>query len=350
MDSPAQSARVAASVLKAFEKTVSLNGYEFSINMSIGISHYPVDGQTTKQLMKNADVAMYEAKKRGSNKFQFYERRLTERVAERLEFEKDLSSAIENNELVLQCQPCMNLTDGSIEAVNVGMEWHHPVRGRVEAALFYQGITNSHLLMPILQWQIQQCAQLQQVWRMRGYPDTRLRIYVDHRQLFNKELFKYLAMATSDAKDGRYDIELVIGEATLSQQMDLAKRLLVQCQHQGFKTGIHFRAIGFLPVRTLQDCRLSSLTLSHSEDTLNLDTPARNELISGIQKLTDAINIQLIVSDIDSKHQKELYLEQNVAVMSGSYFADYMSATEFEKVLQRFPSQTDSAEPNIKIG
>ena len=336
MESAAQSARVANAIFKSFEKPVKLDGYEFKINMSIGISHYPMDGQTTKQLMKNADVAMYEAKKKGTNLFRFYEQRLTERVAERLEFEKDLSAAIEKQEFQLSLQPFINSNTGHIEAIDVGMQWHHPERGVVDSELFFHGITNSHILMPILQWQIEQCVALQQVWKMRGYPSAPMRVMVDHRQFLNKELFKYLSLGLGNTQTSDSDIELIISENTLNNRTDLAKRILVQAHRQGFKTGIQFQSQGFLPLETLQSCHLNSLTVRNSSVSNFAAENTRIKMVQGIKNLAEAINIKMLISDVNTREQNAFYQEQGFEIVSGNYFSESQTIEQFEHVLERF--------------
>ena len=336
METAAQSARVADAIIKGFKKPIQLDDVEFVINLSIGISHYPMDGQTTKQLMKNADVAMYEAKKRGTNLFQFYEHRLTERVNERLEFEKDILVAITEQQIALSFQPYLDLESGHMAALDTGMEWQHGIRGKIDSTLFYKGVSNSHILMRLLQWQVMECCRLQRNWQMRGYPVVTMRVFIDSKQFLHKELFKYLAKGLGETSTTDVDIELVITESSLYSQPELSKRILVQANKLGFKTGINFTTSGFLPITSLQDSGIHSLSIANESLAPLNNEQVQVELLQGINSLCNAINIKLLVSGIVNENQKRLYLKHGIQTLSGSHFSEQQKEDDFEVVLKRF--------------
>ncbi len=347
METAAQSARVAKAIIDGFRKPIAFDDAEFVINLSIGISHYPMDGQTTKQLMKNADVAMYEAKKRGTNLFQFYEHRLTERVNERLEFEKDMLDAITKNEIGLTFQPYLDLASGQMASIDIGMEWRHETRGLIDSALFYQGVSNSHLLMRLIQWQIHECCQLQKNWQLRGYPELRMRLFIDEKQFLHKELLKYIARGMEQADNVDPDIEIVISESALYSQPELTKRIVVQLDKLGLKTGIHFTTSGYLAVTSLKDAGVQSLSIAHESLAALVGEQVQVELLQGMNSLCDAININLLVSGIEDEHQKRLYFEHGITKLSGKHFSTQLNEDEFDTVLKRFKDtslQQDSSE------
>lgn len=334
METAAQSARVAKAIIEGFKEPIKVGNNEYQINLSIGISHYPMDGQTTKQLMKNADIAMYEAKKQGSNLFQFYEHRLTEQVTERLEFERDLSDAIVAQQLELTFQPYLDLSTGKIKLVDVDMNWNHDVRGLINSELFYQGTANTQVLMQLLRWQVSECCRLQEAWKMRGYPNATMRIHVDEKQFFHKELFIYLTQGTN--KSTEIDIELVVSEATFQSDPDASKRILRQAHKQGFKSGLDFKGAGFLPVETLKGTTLNSLILEHSTLSHSISEQEHYALIQGITLLCDAIHINLSVNGIKTEADKNRYIKCGVRVLSGSHFSQPQSQQQLETVFGRF--------------
>ena len=334
METAAHSARVAKAIIEGFKQPIRVEGHEFQINLSIGISHYPMDGQTTKQLMKNADVAMYEAKKRGSNLFQFYEHRLTERVTERLEFEKDLADAISERELELTFQPYINLVNGKINLLDVDMHWKHDIRGYINSELFYQGTANTQVLMKLLQWQISECCRLQKVWQLRGYPTTTMRIHMDENQFFHKELFKYLSMGTSSASES--NIELIISEGCFQSDPEASKRILRQAHQQGFKSGLDFKGAGFLPIKTLKDSAINSITIEHNSLSRSIAENEHSDLILGLKLLCDSIGIELTVSGIETDVQQARYMKHGVNVLSGPHFTEPQTEYQLETVLKRF--------------
>lgn len=340
--SPSQSARVAKMIFDLFDKPLEMNGQDFSIGMSIGISHFPEDGSTTKQLMKNADIAMYAAKKRGPNHFQFYDKSLTEKVSQRLEFELDLSRAIENDELSLTVQPHMRMSDGKVIALSTDILWQHPERGETNSEQFYSSTTNSQLLMPLLDWQISQCAKLINDWKEQGLPCPLLRVYVDPRQFSNKELFKHLSLGLEKFPSAASNIELIICETSLNQNTHTARRIIVQCRKQGFMTGISFLGEGFLPTALLQSCQLNSVQF---EDPMTAERTYTEEskiqLLKGMLSMTYAINAQFHVRGVNTKADKVFFAQQECEILSGNYFSPAVTPEEFTAVLSRFKPQPE---------
>ena len=352
LEGPSTAARIAKSIFQQFEKSIELDNYTFQINLSIGISLFPDDGQTTKQLMKNADIAMYEAKKNGSNQLQFYEKRLTEKVVERLEFENDLSSAISQDQLSLTLQPELMISSGQINSASVDMHWQHPIRGEVKAEYFFQGTSNSQILMPLLSWQIQQCSRLTAHWKAQGLDCPRLKIKLDERQLLHKEFFKYVSQGIQSFEEESQHIEFMVSETTLSKNEDLARRIIKQTEKLGFKVGITFNTLGFLPTALLESCGITTIQLN-ANNTVNYNTnDSYALLIKGIVATSSAINVELHINHINNKQQQRFYADLDCEIQSGDYFTESLTKEEFERILERFRISEHplQVQKNLKLG
>ena len=169
---------------------------------------------------------------------------------------------------------------------------------------------------------------------MRGYPNATMRIHVDEKQFFHKELFRYLSQGTK--KSTEIDIELVVSEATFQSDPDASKRILRQAHKQGFKSGLDFKGAGFLAIEMLKGSSLNSLILEHSTLSHSISEQEHGGLIQGIKLLCDAIHINLSVNGIKTEADKNRYIKYGVRVLSGSHFSEPQSEQQLETVLGRF--------------
>ena len=133
-----------------------IESQHLSTSCSIGISLYPNDGKDSATLMKNADVAMYYAKEKGRNNYQFFSADMNARAQERLSVENYLRLAVRRNELVIHYQPRMRMSDGALVGIEALIRWQHPRRGLVGPDKFIGVAEDSGLIVPIGEWVLEQ--------------------------------------------------------------------------------------------------------------------------------------------------------------------------------------------------
>ena len=136
---PEQVGRLAGRINECFSELFNIEGHEIFVSSSIGISIFPLDGSDAEELIKNADIAMYYAKERGKNCFQYYKKSLNISAYERLSFENDIRKAIANEEFELYVQPQVSMADGSIIGAEALTRWYHSERGAVSPGAFIPG-------------------------------------------------------------------------------------------------------------------------------------------------------------------------------------------------------------------
>src|SRR6185369_12199112 len=138
--------QVAEKMIAAMAAPLMVNGQPLNTSCSIGIGLYPCDGRDSATLMKNADVAMYYAKERGRNNYQFFSGEMNAREQERLAVESFLRLALRRSELVLHYQPRMRVATGELAGVEALIRWQHPRRGLLEPARFIEVAEDSGLI------------------------------------------------------------------------------------------------------------------------------------------------------------------------------------------------------------
>ena len=139
-------------ILAAQRMPHKIAGRELHVSTSIGVSVYPADGQDAETLIKNADTAMYSAKDKGRDNYQFFSRDMSTRAVERQFIEGDLRFAIEKQQLSLYYQPKVNLESGTITGVEALLRWHHPKRGMLPPGVFIPIEEECGIIVQIGHW------------------------------------------------------------------------------------------------------------------------------------------------------------------------------------------------------
>ena len=187
-----QAGTVARKILEALSKPMILAGRQYRPAASIGISTYPTDGRDVQSLLKNADIAMYRAKEEGRGTFQFYSEMLNTHSVQRLEFESNLSNALNNHEFVLYYQPKIDLVTGRVAGLEALIRWISPQLGFVPPGEFISIAEETGLIIPMGRWVAQTACAQNRAWQKGGLPQLRIAINISARQMSDKGLIRFL--------------------------------------------------------------------------------------------------------------------------------------------------------------
>ena len=161
---------IAERILAAIYQPLSIGGHELNLSASIGICTFPIDAKDAGTLLSNADIAMYQAKEQGRNRYRFYSPRFNEHSVERLALETGLRYAIERDELVLLYQPKISIATGRIVGVEALLRWQHPELGLLRPDRFIPLAEESGLIVPIGLWVLRTACATARLWRENGMP------------------------------------------------------------------------------------------------------------------------------------------------------------------------------------
>lgn len=173
----------ASHILKSIKKSLTIDKCNITISASMGIVLYPQDGREADELLRNADAAMYHAKRSGGDQFQFYSKDMNENVLEQLKLESQLYNALENNEFSLWYQPQFNLLTNKIDAVEALLRWNHPEEGLLLPHSFISLAECTGLIIPIGEWVIKQACLQHKKWEKMGLGAIRIAVNVAAQQL-----------------------------------------------------------------------------------------------------------------------------------------------------------------------
>lgn len=254
---------IAERILAAIYQPLSIGGHELNLSASIGICTFPHDAQDAGTLLSNADIAMYQAKEQGRNRYRFYSPRFNAHSVERLALETGLRYAIERDELVLLYQPKISIPSGRIVGVEALLRWQHPELGLLRPDRFIPLAEESGLIVPIGLWVLRTACATARIWREGGMP-VPVAVNLSARQFHDGRLVADIAgiLAASGLAPG--ELELEITESTVMQNPEQAVTLMEEMRRLGVRLAMDDFGIGYSSIGHLKRFPIDSLKLDRS--------------------------------------------------------------------------------------
>jgi diguanylate cyclase (GGDEF)-like protein len=324
----------AQKILVSFSEPIMVDQHELFITTSIGISMYPFNGTENGTLIKDADIAMYRAKEKGGNNYEFYVSEMNESHLERLELENYLRRALEKNELFLVYQPKVSLNTGKIIGAEALIRWNHTLKGIVSPADFIPLAEETGLIVPIGEWVIRTaCFQMKQ-WIEKGYDNLRVSINISPQQFLRGNLVQAVEGAITDAGISGSSLDLEITESCLMENsernLEIVRRLkdirvdiLVDDFGKGFSSLSYLRQFD-VDVLKIDSSFIKDIPFDSNDMSIT----------SAIISMAHDLNLYVIAEGVETKEQLDFLISKNCDEMQGYYFSKPVSSKEFEKMVE----------------
>jgi diguanylate cyclase (GGDEF)-like protein/PAS domain S-box-containing protein len=254
---------LAQQVLDTIAMPFAVGGNEYYLGASIGISLYPDDGRDAQTLMRNADSAMYDAKQRGRNNFQFFTAELSQRLQRRFAIEQSLRRALVADELSLAYQPIVEGETGRIVGAEALLRWHNGELGHVSPAEFIPVAEDTGLIIAIGRWVLENACRQAVEWRSTITPHLMIALNLSPRQI-NGELIGHVASSLERAGLEPSALELEITEGVLMSDSDGVMPLLTTLARMGVRISVDDFGTGYSSLSYLKRFPLHSLKVDRS--------------------------------------------------------------------------------------
>jgi predicted signal transduction protein with EAL and GGDEF domain len=241
-----------------------IEGSRALINTSIGISLYPEDGTDYLTLLKNADLAMYQAKKTGGKNFHFFTQKLNELAHQRFNVETELRRALERDEFVLHYQPKVNIVTGKFSGMEALIRWQHPVRGLVAPDNFISIAEESGLLTPISKWIIRTVCRQIRLWREQGIGEVAVAINLSASFFQHADFEDTIEFALQESEIPPESLELELTEATIMSDPQQVLGSMAAMKALGLHLSIDDFGIGYSSLSYLKKLPVDKLKIDQS--------------------------------------------------------------------------------------
>lgn len=296
--------QVAHKVLKAIGTPFTVGHREILVTTSIGISVYPLDGDTYEELVKGADTAMYQSKAAGRNTYQYYTRTLRDRTTDRLDLLADLRTAITaKDQLRVEYQPKVDVARGIVIGLEALMRWDHPERGLIMPGEFIPLAEESDLIVPMTEWLIDVACLDMRRWTNDGMRPMRVAVNASERLFRDANLVETIAIALAAADLDPRHLEVEVTERMITQESERASRAIERLADMGVKVSIDDFGTGYSSLRHLQSLPISALKI---DDTFVREAHRRKEaeqVASAIIAIAKSFDLEVIAEGVESPEE-----------------------------------------------
>lgn len=310
---------VAHRVLDLVSKPYNLLGNEFRVTVSVGISCYPENADDEQTLLKNADMAMYNAKEKGRNNFQFYTH-ATEPSLERLSLESALQQAIERHEFSLHYQEQRDLHSDQVTGVEALLRWEHPQLGVVLPKQFLPLAEQTGLILPIGKWVIETaCRDCLAMQAESDHPVT-MSINLSAKQFADQNLPVDLASILKKTGVEPGLLELAITESVLLADIDRAVQVLEQIRALGVRVAMDNFGASYSSLSTLNRFRFDTVNIDGSVIRDYAHSPEDRKLTQATITMGKNLAFTVVAEGVETEAQAQFLRNSNCDKAQGFYF------------------------------
>ena len=330
LETEEDAAIVADRIRNELTKPVEHLGHEFVVTSSIGVSLYPRDGDDIDTLLKNADVAMYQAKNAGRNSVRFYSGTMSLRSLERLDLENGLRYAIQRDELELYYQPKMNLETEELVGVEALLRWHHPERGDIPPDLFIPLAEECGLISTLGEWVLRKACHQAKYWQDHFQCNINIAVNVSSQQLFNTDFADVVLKEVFDAGISPTSLQIELTESILMNDTKETIAILNKLKKAGTSLAMDDFGTGYSSLSYLNRIPVDTLKIDRSF-VMDLEVNKENAAIcSAIIAMAHALNLLVIAEGVENEAQKEFLFQQKCDQIQGYLISKPLSAETFE--------------------
>ena len=316
---------MAADIINSLSQPYSVEGSRCIIGASVGVAIAPFDGQTSDDLVRNADLALYAAKGNGRGRFSFYSSDLHQAAEDRRKLEEDLRDALVRGEMDLTYQPVVNAKTNMVTGVEALIRWTHPDRGVISPSLFIPIAEEANLIWALGEWVLRKACQ--EATRWPG--ELRVAVNVSPMQFANDDLPKVVTSALAAAGLPADRLELEITESVFLGDSNETARMFKALKGLGIRLALDDFGTGYSSLGYLQSAPFDKIKIDQSFVRGATVKGSRNAaIIAAIVALAEALDMETTAEGIESHDQLDLIRKLNVSHVQGYIYSQPVSGDE----------------------
>ncbi len=335
--------QLATRILDALPAPIVVEGHEITTTGSIGIAVYPEDGEDVETLVKHADRALYHAKERGRNGYQFFSEALNVGALKRLTMEARLRSAVESGGLHLCFQPRLDLAKGRLDGVEALLRWDDEELGRVSPKDFIPLAEETGLILELGAWVIRAACAQGVAWRASGLRDLRVSVNVSTIQFRRGDLVSTVGEAlTTTGFDPKW-LEIEITESLMLQDDEDTATVLRELRAMGIRIALDDFGTGYSSLSYLSRYPLDVLKLDRSLVRDLTGDPHARGIATAVISMAHVLGLSVVAEGVDQEEQLDFLREQGCDEAQGFLIAGPLEKDEVLQRISRHPASRDAA-------
>ena len=325
--------RVAEKIIAALHPPMVIDEREFFVTASIGVSLHPGDGDDAETLLRNADIAMYRAKEKGKNNFQFYSPAMNAEAPKRLALETDLRRALERREYLLHYQPKVDLATGRVAGMEALLRWQHPKQGLISPLDFIPLLEETGLIVPVGEWVLRSACAQNKSWQEAGHAPLRVAVNLSARQFKQTGLVETVRVVLAETGlDPRF-LELELTESILLEHTGESLATLRKFHDMGIHLALDDFGTGYSSLSYLKRFPIDSLKIDRSFVRDITTNPDDATIARTVIAMAHNLRMMAVAEGVETQEQLEFLRAHQCDQMQGYYFSRPLTAEVFAQLL-----------------
>jgi diguanylate cyclase (GGDEF)-like protein/PAS domain S-box-containing protein len=345
-----QAAVVGQKILTLLKAPVRVGERELFVNGSLGIAMYPEDGADFDSLLKNADAALYRAKKEGRDNCQLYTLSLHTAAMARLEMEGGLHRALERRELFLEYQPTLDLTSDRVYGLEALLRWRHPVHGVLPPADFLPLAESSSLIVPMGSWVLATACRQARAWQKLGHPDLTVAVNIAARQFQDPSFFRRVTNVLAETGLRASCLELEMTETQAMQDPETTLRVLTDLSALGVRISVDDFGTGYSSLSYLTRLPIHALKVDKSFVDAIATGPGEAAIATSIIRLAHTLNLTVQAEGVETREQFDVLSRQACDRIQGFFYSRPLGPADCEAfLLQHGKPSPERVPPTVLV-
>ena len=342
IEGPETAMSVADQILKELESPFTHAGHQFVVSPSIGISIMPDDGDCLEDLLKNADTAMYQAKKHGRNNYHFFTDTMNVRSLERLHLENELRDAIEKEALHLVYQPKFDLKTSRVCGCEALLRWDHPSLGQISPVNFIRVAEETGLIIPLGHWVFEETCRQIRLWQGTPLDGVPVAVNVSSQQ-FMRETFvdDVIRCMTKNDIDGCL-LEVEITESTLMSDTSNTMRQLSYLKDAGIALSLDDFGTGYSSFDYLRRFSVDRIKIDRSFVSEIGTKENGGALCAAMIAMTQELGLAVLAEGVETEEQLSFLRSRGCDEIQGYYFCRPKGGDELVHFLKEWDEECDT--------
>jgi len=324
-----------ASLSQVLKFAFDLPGHELYATVSVGVSLFPLDGDDSHTLLKNAGAALYKAKRSGGANYQFFTADMHELASRRLAFETNLRRALQNQEFLLHYQPRVSVDSLQITGVEALVRWQHPQLGLVSPSEFIPLAEDTGLIVPIGEWVLREACEQNRRWQKQGFAPVQMAVNISARQFHDQHLPQTVIRILDESGLSPTHLELELTESSIMQNAEFAEGVLNRWKNMGIKISIDDFGTGFSSLASLKRLPIDALKIDQSfvrDANTDADDAA---IVMAIITLAHNLRLRVVAEGVETEEQLRFLQLLRCDEIQGNFFTKPLPADAVVSLFDR---------------
>lgn len=326
--------QIVEGIKAVFSRPWFLKDADYYCTMSMGIVHFPTEGEDVADLIKKADIAMYEAKKSGKNRVAVYNRNIKSDSGKRLDMEKNMRDAALDGyrEFEVYYQPIIDIQENNkCTGAEALIRWNSEEMGFMSPADFIPLAEYLGLINPIGNHVLSQACETCKRWNDNGHPEYKVNVNLSVIQLLQQDIVETVSDIVKRSGINPHNLTLEVTEGLAINDLERMKKILAQIKELGIRIALDDFGTGYSSLSHIRELPFDVIKVDQSFVKDLAEDGYSKSFIKMVSDLADAIGVSICVEGIETHEQYQVLADMRVRMIQGYYFDKPMSASDFEK-------------------